>query len=149
MKKLKKILLINDDEITNYVSKALLEDLEVTQEIDVVTNGECGLEYLLKNCEMPGKICPQLVILDDQMPEMGGLELMKALDAINFNHDIVFLLIGINTREEGMKEFRELGVQEITYKPISKESVMRAYHRYWIEQEIKSMNEKAEKDPSD
>ena len=137
MKKLKKVLLINDDEITNYVSKALLENLDITEEIDVVTNGKLGLKYLLKHCETPGLTCPQLVILDDQMPEMDGLEMMRSLDAIKFNHGIIFLLIGINTREEDSEIYKELGVQEITHKPISEEVVMKAYNRYWTEQEVK------------
>ena len=138
MKKLKKVLIIDDDEITNYVSKALLEDLDITEEIDVVTSGKLGLEYLLKRCKTPENVCPELVILDDHMPEMDGLEMMRSLNAVNFNHDIMFLLIGINTREEDAEIFKELGVQEISHKPISEEDVIKAYHRYWIEQGIKS-----------
>ena len=138
MKKLKKVLLIDDDEITNYVTKSLLESLDISEEIDVVTDGRLGLEYLLKHCETLGLACPQLVIFDDQMPEMDGLEMMRALDAIKFNHNIIFLLIGINTREEDAEKIRELGVHEITYKPISDEVVMKAYHRYWIQQDAKS-----------
>ena len=138
MKKLKKVLIIDDDEITTYVSKALLEDLNITEEIDVVTDGKLGLEYLLKHCETSGNVCPQLVILDDHMPEMDGLEMMKALNAMNFDHGIIFLLIGVNTREEDAKEFRDLGVQDISHKPISDEIVMKAFHKYWIEQGMES-----------
>ena len=138
MKKLKKILVIDDDEITIHISKTLLEDLDITEKIDVVTDGKLGLEYLLKHCETPGNVCPQLVILDDHMPEMDGLEMMKALNAVNFDHGIIFLLIGVNTSEEDTEEFRELGVHEITDKPISDEVVMKAYHRYWIQQDAKS-----------
>lgn len=134
MKKLKKILIIDDDEVTNYVSKALLEDLDIAEEIHVETSGKLGLEYLLKHCDNPGKVCPQLVILDDHMPEMDGLEVMKVLKAINFDHGIIFLLIGINTRKEDAEKFRALGVQEITHKPLSDKDIMKAYHRYWIDQ---------------
>ena len=132
MKKLKKILLIliDDDEISIYVSKALLEDLDITEKIDVVTDGKLGLEYLLRHYETSGNVCPQLVILDDQMTEMDGLEMMKALDAISCNYDIIFLLIGVNTREENAEKFRAPGVQEITHNPISEEVVMKVYSRY-------------------
>ena len=136
MKKLKKVLVVDDDEIANFITRSLLESLDIFEEIDVVTDGKSGLEYLLRHCESPGKICPELVILDDIMHEMDGLEMMKSLNAINFDHDILFLLIGINTREEDAGMFRELGVQEITHKPISKEDVMKAYHKYWANQGI-------------
>ena len=136
MKKLKKILVIDDDEISNHISKTLLEDLDITEKIDVVTDRKLGLEYILRYCEAPGNVCPELVILDDQVTEMDGLEMMKALDAIKLNHDIIFLLIGINTREEDAEEFRQLGVHEITHKPISEETVMKAYYRYWTEKSI-------------
>ena len=138
MKNLKKILLIDDDEITILISKAILEDLDITEKIDVVTDGKFGLEYLLEHCDASGLTCPQLVILDDHMPEMDGLEMMKALNSVNFTHNTVFLLIGVNTREEDVEEFKQLGVHEITQKPISEKVVMKAYNRYWTEQGFKS-----------
>lgn len=135
MKKLKKVLVVDDDEIANFITGSLLESLDIIEKIDVVTDGKLGLEYLLKHCETPGMVCPELVILDDLMHEMNGLEMMKSLNSINFNHDTIFLLVGINTREEDAGKFRELGVQEIIHKPISEEDILKVYHKYWAEQE--------------
>ncbi len=126
MKKLKKILLIDDDEINNFVNTGILEDLAITERVEIVTDGKFGLEYLLRHSEVPEGICPELVFLDHHMPEMDGLEMMKSLNAINFNQDTVFVLLGINIKEEDIQKFRDLGVKEITGKPLSKEVVMKA-----------------------
>jgi CheY-like chemotaxis protein len=134
MKKLKEILLIDDDEVTNFLNETILKELNISEEVTVLNNGKEALEYLLPNGES-AHCCPELVILDHNMPIMDGLELMKALNDIDFvnRSKVVFLLLAVDSREEHIEEFQRLGVQEFTRKPISKETVMDAYHKYWAD----------------
>lgn len=81
MIKVKKILLIDDDEITNYLHRCLLESLDVSSKIDEVSNGYEGLKYIEDNCT--GKIkgdCPYLIFLDINMPVINGFEFLKVLE---------------------------------------------------------------------
>src|SRR5687767_13817888 len=101
MKKLKKILLVDDDKINNYLNETLLEDLHIADTISIEMNGELALKHLQDNCDLKlsNYLCPQLVILDHYMPVMDGLELMEALKRINFidRHKVVFILLGVNS----------------------------------------------------
>jgi CheY-like chemotaxis protein len=135
MKKVKKILLVDDDRANNYINEQLLKNLHIAESIHVETNGEKALAHLLTNCETHAAhgICPELVILDHHMPVMDGLELMHILNERGFidKHAIVFILLGINSTKEHIAEFQKLGIQEYTQKPLSEQKVMDAYHKYF------------------
>ena len=67
------------------------------------------------------------------MPVMDGLEMMQALKERDFinNQRIVFILLGVHSTPSQIEEFKKLGVQEYTSKPLSQETVMDAYHKYF------------------
>jgi response regulator RpfG family c-di-GMP phosphodiesterase len=133
MRKLNKILLIDDDQITNHIHKHLLEELNITHEIQALEDGDKALDFLV-NCH--GSVlepCPELVIFDHQMPNMTGRELIEALHEMNFiqENDTVFMSLGINPNQKDVEILEELGVQEFAIKPLSKEKVMDVYNKYW------------------
>lgn len=83
MKKLRRILLIDDDEVTCYLNKVLLEGMEIADEIDCVHDGLEGLNYIhqhysKKNIEQ--EAAPDLFFLDINMPIMDGFEFLTALE---------------------------------------------------------------------
>ncbi len=133
MRKLNKILLIDDDKINNYLNEILLQDLNIAEEIKVVLNGQLALDYILDSCKSTQKICPELIILDHYMPVMDGIEFMEALNKEDFINraNVVFILLAIHSTKEDIETFKKLGVQEFTSKPLSKETVLEVYHKYW------------------
>ena len=86
MKVFRKILLIDDDEITHYLSNSLLEGMEIAEEINYAENGKEGIEYIRKNCPLetlPEKGCPDLIFLDIDMPVMNGFEFLEELETFD------------------------------------------------------------------
>ena len=59
-----KVLLVEDDETTNFLSKMVLKHVGV-QHVDEVQNGKAAREYL-------AKACPDFIFLDVNMPVMDG-----------------------------------------------------------------------------
>ena len=74
------VLLIDDDDTTNFLNKRLLEEMEVAKEILVYNNGKDAIEYLSDACSdnntTSGKICPDLIFLDIKMPVMDGFSFL-------------------------------------------------------------------------
>ncbi|WP_339651631.1 response regulator [uncultured Maribacter sp.] len=65
-----KILIIEDDEITNFITKTNLEKYGY-KNIAIALNGKDGLDYLMKN------ECPDLILLDINMPVLDGWDFLE------------------------------------------------------------------------
>ncbi|MEJ8757821.1 response regulator [Pontibacter sp. H259] len=78
MKQLNTILLIDDDETTNYLNQRLLSRMNAAETIRVVTNGEEALDYFRKafagTQDYP---CPDLTFVDIKMSVMDGFEFLE------------------------------------------------------------------------
>ncbi len=64
-----KILLVEDDEVTNFITTSKLKNLGFNN-IETVLNGKLALDYLSENC-------PNLIFLDINMPVMDGFEFLE------------------------------------------------------------------------
>ena len=78
---LNSIMLVDDDDTTNYLNHRLLEGLNAAKKIITIKDGEQALSYLSNACdtskseEFP---CPDLIFMDIKMPVMDGFEFLKA-----------------------------------------------------------------------
>ena len=83
MKSLQTILLIDDDDTTNYLNQRLLTRMEVAPDIRVVTNGEEALSYLNNAFSgVEGYPRPDLVFVDIKMSVMDGFEFLEEYQKI-------------------------------------------------------------------
>ncbi|MFT2010662.1 response regulator [Pontibacter sp. 13R65] len=92
------VLLVDDDDTTNYLNKRLIGEMQVAKEIMVLKNGKEAIEYLSEACnnkDESEKRCPDLIFLDIKMPVMDGFTFLeeyqrRGLDASE--HIIIMML---------------------------------------------------------
>lgn len=78
MRKLNKVLLIDDSEATNYMNQYFFQKLDVCDDIQVATNGKDGLAYLASiPKEKWASDIPELILLDIRMPAMDGFDFLE------------------------------------------------------------------------
>ena len=89
------ILLIDDDETTNYVNKRLLTRLNVAKEILVMHNGQEAIQYLQDAAAGNGKKNPDLIFLDIKMPVMDGFSFLEAYEENNLgsSNQVIILML--------------------------------------------------------
>ncbi|MFK7907683.1 MAG: response regulator [Chitinophagales bacterium] len=79
MPKLNTVLLIDDNEMTNFMHRVIIEKTNCTDKIAIVENGEEGLKYLTN----PQNAAPDLIFLDINMPVMNGWEFLEEYRELN------------------------------------------------------------------
>jgi CheY-like chemotaxis protein len=108
--KMKKILLIDDDGINNFINERLFKKLNFAGHIEIRRNGREALEYLHQVCELKDE-CPELIIIDINMPEMNGFEYLHQVCELK-DECPELIVIDINMPEmngfEFLEEFRKL-----------------------------------------
>ena len=104
------VLIIDDDEINRAILDNLFSETYVIQEAE---NGRIGLEKILAQRD---RICA--VLLDVVMPEMDGIQVMRALNERNIQEQIPVFLITAEASDTVMREAYELGVMDVISKPV-------------------------------
>jgi len=134
MEKLSCILLVDDDKITNFITSRLIKKLDVAKNVTTCTNGEEALLYMTKHAGPMDSKCPQLIILDNNMPEMTGIEFMESFNHINFNKEqvkVVALTNSANPADE--YKLKSLGIEDYITKPLTEEKLLEALqHQHLI-----------------
>jgi CheY-like chemotaxis protein len=77
--KLNSVLLIDDDEPTNFYTQLIIEESGCADHVQVAQGGREALNYLSKTdqqCGESGFPCPDLIFLDINMPAMDGWEFL-------------------------------------------------------------------------
>jgi len=117
----KKILIVDDNLINLKVASRLLESYKV--ETELVSSGfEC-----IKKIEAGNTY--NLILMDDMMPKMSGVETFKKLKAMN-NFDIPVVALTANAIA-GMKEnYLKEGFNDYISKPIDKKELERVLKEY-------------------
>ncbi len=111
-----KVLIVDDSRIFRSIVEESLADEEDIEVIGSVRNGIKALEFIQSTR-------PDLVTLDVEMPDMNGLETLKAIEAINQSHDdlppIGVIMLSAFTRQgaEITIEALEAGAFDFITKP--------------------------------
>lgn len=132
----KPILLVEDDQIDAMSVQRALKELHVTNRLERAENGEQGVAYL----NDPARERPCLILLDLNMPVMGGIEFLRAVKSNG--HDLkripVVVLTTSEEQEDKIASF-ELGVAGYMRKPVDYKQfveTVRTIDRYWTVSEM-------------
>ena len=85
MAKLRHILLINNDPIHNLFSQIILEDANASDLITVCQSMPEAIEFLNNSSTGSGISFPDLILLDMNLPDNGGIYFLDAYHALNYH----------------------------------------------------------------
>ena len=140
MKKLNCILLIEDDEATNFYNHLIIEKADVAEHTQITLNGMEAIDYLTNSGkyhkndnEFPK---PDLIFVDINMPKMDGWEFLdeyqKLPDFQKGKIIIVMLTTSINPDDQRRAESIPL-VSGYKHKPLTVEILDEIMEKYFAD----------------
>ena len=130
---IERLLLIDDDELNNYIVHSILEDTKLVNYFDFKTNGESALQYLYA-CQAT-KQFPNLILVDLKMPIMDGFEFIEQYEKKflpESPHTQLMVLTSSIREVEKQKALSFKSVTNFLNKPLNDEKlryVIEYYHR--------------------
>lgn len=133
--KLRSILLIDDDEPTNYLTQAIIEDAACTKTVKAVQSGQEALEYLLNaSGDDDGHAVPDLIFLDVNMPAMNGWEFLEKYRLLNSEKRGKVMIVMLTTSlfpEDRQKAMEIPEVSGFENKPLTTQKLNRILDKFF------------------
>jgi CheY-like chemotaxis protein len=122
MKRLNKILLVDDDPVFNFLTRRILRESGVAAQVDEALDGIDALEYITASDP-----CPDVILLDLNMTRMDGLEFLKEYEKQGLckNHTHVFMLTSSEREEDRTNALASNFVKGYFDKPLSDEDIQK------------------------
>lgn len=126
------ILLIDDDEADNYYHTMVIGRAGVAREVTAFTRASDALEYL-EGRDGAGRVSPDLILLDINMPAMNGwdfLEAVRQLDSFNESVVVIMLTTSLNPDDRARAEAIDV-ISGFMSKPLDSESLVPLIETYF------------------
>ena len=134
IQKLNCILLIDDDEPTNFLSGMLIEEANCSRHVQVIQSGKEALKYLTGSKPDSSLPYPDLIFLDINMPAMDGWEFLDEYKALIKEHHKKIIIIMLTTSINPDDALRAYGMPEVSgfeSKPITIEKLDKILKKYF------------------
>jgi CheY-like chemotaxis protein len=129
------ILLVEDDRVDAMTVKRALKDINVTNPLTIVSNGEEALEFLRdKKNKKPG-----IILLDLNMPKMNGIEFLKVVKQDDLLKMIPVIVLTTSRQDQDKIDSFRLSVAGYMIKPVDYlqfVEVVKTINMYWTLSEL-------------
>lgn len=129
------ILLVEDSPADVRLTKEVLQEGRVANNLSHVSDGEEAMQFLRREGPYEDAPRPDLVLLDLNMPKMDGREVLAEIKADSKLHPIPVVALTTSTAEQDIYEAYKHSVNAYIAKPINLEefvAAIRTIEAFWL-----------------
>ena len=129
------ILLVEDSPDDILLTEEAFRDAKIANELHSVTDGEAAMEFLRGTGEFVGRHCPDVVILDLNLPKMDGREVLREIKEDDALKHIPVIVLSTSGAAEDILDAYEHHVNAYIQKPIDFDEFIRsvrALEEFWL-----------------
>lgn len=121
-----KVLLVDDDDATNFLASLAFRNLAIASEVAVATDGLVASEWIKQNN------CPDLIFLDIRMPRMDGFDFLDSFTRMDTCKKAKIIMLTSSLRAEDKKKaFTYNAVIEYLEKPLTEALILKIADTYF------------------
>ena len=142
MKPTHTILLVEDNPADITILQRALRETEFAVELIVLRDGQEALDYLFRcgpHADDPNWRCPDLILLDLNLPRVGGHEVLVRIRSRPGLNTIPVVVLSTSRRQEDVRAVYAAGGNTYFEKPqdfAKFVQVLQTIRRYWLEMAI-------------
>ena len=124
------VILVEDDPDDIYFFREVIKKSNLEVRLTVFEDGATLFDYLIKK---PNE--QYLILLDLNMPRMGGLETLKKLNSFLFHQKNIIIVYTTSTYEKNIEEAYDLGASSYVIKPDNQKDLSELLNnllQYWL-----------------
>ena len=131
---IKSILLVEDDPQDVELTLAALEEQNLANNVAVVGDGEEALDYLFLRGKYEARTGgnPIVILLDNKMPKIGGLEVLKTIRESENLKTIPVVVLTSSRETPDLVDFYKHGANAYVVKPVDFSEFMRAVRQLGV-----------------
>jgi two-component system, chemotaxis family, response regulator Rcp1 len=129
------ILLVEDNPGDIRLTQEILKDSKMHNNLLVANNGEEALGYLYRQGMHRNVVCPDLILLDLNLPKKGGYEVLEQIKADPELKRIPVVILTSSKAEEDILKTYNLHANCYITKPVSLEqfcAVVKSIENFWL-----------------
>lgn len=125
--KFKKILLVDDDNVANFINQKLITNWQITESIETVMDARKALNDLAQQCQQG--VCPDVILLDLNMPNFDGFDFIQAFQQLSDSslQSIKIVVLTSSDDTTDMHRVQALGINRIINKPLTLEKLQHVF----------------------
>ncbi|MBW4474608.1 MAG: response regulator [Stenomitos rutilans HA7619-LM2] len=130
-----RILLVEDDPNDVELIQLAFRNYSLVNQVDLVTDGEQAIQYLLGQEGVPPRPLPRLVLLDLKLPKISGIRVLQTLRSYPRTQRLVIVVMTSSQEDSDLNTCYDLGVNSYIVKPLDFQqflAVARDVGLYWM-----------------
>ncbi|HYJ10825.1 MAG TPA: response regulator [Polyangiaceae bacterium] len=130
-----RVLLVEDNPGDAHLTRDTLEQSKILIQIAVTTDGEDALDYLLGRGDYVGVALPDLIVLDLNLPRLGGREVLAEMKRHEQLRGIPVVVLTSSDAEKDVVMSYQLGASCYVTKPVGLQAfqaIVKSIEGFWF-----------------
>jgi len=130
-----RILLVEDNPGDIRLTQEALKESQIEITLDVVSDGEQAVEFLMQRNKYVDSVRPNIILLDLNLPKKNGIEVLKEIKAHDTLRKIPVIVLTTSDAEHDITKAYDLHANCYILKPVDFDDfakVIKLIETYWF-----------------